>query len=64
MVWAEKCLGLYRTVCTHTLLAVDIASGSAKPLATSNLEGTVAVSPDLRQLAIATTDGIFVKPLP
>jgi hypothetical protein len=64
LVWAEKCLGLYRTVCTHTLLEVDAASGDAKPVATSDSEGTVAVSPDLRQVAIGTADGIFLKPLP
>jgi hypothetical protein len=64
LVWAEKCLGLYRTVCSHTLIAVDIATGEAKPVATARVEGKVAVSADHRQVAIATTDGIFIKPLP
>jgi hypothetical protein len=63
LVWARTCLGLYNTVCSYSLMRVDLTNGTARTVAVSASELPVAVSPDYQSVAIAATNGIYVKSL-
>jgi hypothetical protein len=63
LVWARTCLGLYNTVCSYSLLRVDLTDGTARPVAVAAHEYPVAVSPDNQRIAIASPTGIYVKSL-
>jgi hypothetical protein len=63
LVWARTCLGLYNTVCSYSLLRVDLADGTARTVAVAAREYPVAVAPDNQRIAIATPKGIYVKSL-
>lgn len=62
-VWAEKCLGLFETVCSYTLHRVALPSGTDQILAVMGAPGLVAVSASQNRLAVASRDGIFVRDL-
>ena len=63
LVWARTCLGLYNTVCSYSLMRVDLTAGMARTVAVSANEVPVAVSPDNQSIAIAAPSGIYVKSL-
>lgn len=63
LVWARDCLGLYNTVCSYSLLRVDLTDGTARTVAVGAREYPVAVSPDNQSIAIATPSGIYIKSL-
>jgi len=63
LVWARTCLGLYNTVCSYSLLRVDLTDGTARTVAIAGHEYPVAVSPDNQRIAIASPTGIYVKSL-
>jgi hypothetical protein len=63
LVWARTCLGLYNTVCSYSLIRVDLTDATARTVAVSASELPVAVSPDYRRVAIAASSGIYVKSL-
>jgi hypothetical protein len=63
LVWARTCLGLYNTVCSYSLLRVDLTDGTARTVAVAAHEYPVAVSPDNQRIAIASPTGIYVKSL-
>jgi len=63
LVWARTCLGLYNTVCSYALMRVDLTDATARTVAVSASELPVAVSPDYQSVAIAATNGIYVKSL-
>jgi len=69
LVWARTCLGLYNTVCSYSLIRLDLADGTAREVAVSRnvtvsaTEIPVAVSPDYQRVAIAQPGGIYVKSL-
>jgi hypothetical protein len=63
LVWARTCLGLYNTVCSYSLLRVDLTDGTARTVAVAAREYPVAVSPDNQSIAIATPSGIYIKSL-
>lgn len=62
--WARTCQGLYNTVCTHSLLRIRLASGTAETIAVADQEVPIALSWDNRKLAFAASNGIYVKELP
>jgi hypothetical protein len=63
VVGAQKCLGLWQTVCWHSLLRINVTDGSAQTLATLSSSVPTAISPDGRLVASATSKGIYVKNL-
>ena len=63
LVWARTCLGLYNTVCSYSLIRVDLANATAATVAVAGSEFPVAVSPDNQRIAIAASSGIYVKSL-
>ena len=65
LVWARTCLGLYNTVCSYSLMRVDLTEGTARTVAVSASELPIAVSPDYQSVAIAASGsgGIYVKSL-
>jgi hypothetical protein len=63
LVWARNCLGLYNTVCSYSLLRVDLTDATARTVAVAAHEYPVAVSPDNQRIAIASPTGIYVKSL-
>jgi hypothetical protein len=63
LVWARTCLGLYNTVCSYSLIRVDLTDGSTRVTAVSPTEVPVAVSPDYQRVALAAPGGIYVKSL-
>jgi hypothetical protein len=63
LVWARTCLGLYNTVCSYSLLRVDLTDATARTVAVAAHEYPVAVSPDNQRIAIAGPAGIYVKSL-
>jgi hypothetical protein len=62
--WARTCLGLYNTVCTHSLLRVSLDNATSQVVAVASEEVPVAVSPDNKRVALATAKGIYLKDLP
>jgi len=63
LVWARTCLGLYNTVCSYSLMRVDLTDGTARTVAVSASELPVAVSPDYQHIALAASGGIYIKSL-
>jgi hypothetical protein len=63
--WTRKCLGFYETLCTYQLHRIALPDGADATVAMSaEAPLAFAVSPDQRQLAVGTSSGIFVLPLP
>ncbi len=62
--WVRNCQGLYNTVCSHSLLRVRLSDGTAETIAIADQELPVALSWDGRRLALAASNGIYVKDLP
>ena len=64
LAWTQKkCLGLYNTVCTYSLIRVGLTSGTAQTVATAADKYPVGLSPDGQRIAIAAPSGIYVKNL-
>ena len=63
LVWRRTCLGLYNTVCSYSLMLVDLANTKAAIVAVAASEVPVTVAPDNRRIALATPSGIYVKSL-
>lgn len=62
--WARTCQGLYNTLCTHSLLRIRLADGTAETVAIADQRMPVALSWDNRRVALAAANGIYVKELP
>jgi hypothetical protein len=63
LVWARNCLGLYNTLCSSSLVRVDLEDGTTSTIAVSPIEVPVAVSLDYQSVAIAAPTGIYIKGL-
>jgi hypothetical protein len=64
LVWARKCQGFYEAVCNFQLHRLSLDDAGDTIVATTPDLDAFALSPDHRQVAIGTADGIFVKTLP
>jgi RNA polymerase sigma factor (sigma-70 family) len=63
--WSRKCLGFYETLCTYQLHRITLPEGTDTTLASSaETPLAFAVSPDQHRVAVGTSSGIFVLPLP
>jgi hypothetical protein len=62
--WAQRCLGLYDTVCTYELHRISMAPGTDTVVAVSSVLPPMALSPDGLSVAFATPAGIHVLKLP
>jgi hypothetical protein len=64
VVWVTRCLGLFDTVCSSSLLRINLLDGTVQTVAVSSEPGPVALSWDARRIAFGAPDGIYVKQLP
>jgi hypothetical protein len=64
LVWAKSCLGILDTVCSYNLMKIDLASATAKTVATSTESVPMALSSNGRRLAFGASAGIYVTDLP
>jgi hypothetical protein len=62
--WVRSCLGLYNMVCSYSLVRIRLADGVADTVAVADQELPVALSWDNRRIALAASNGIYVKELP
>jgi hypothetical protein len=63
--WTRKCLGFYETLCTYQLHRITLPEGTDTTVAISaETPLAFAVSPDQHRVAVGTSSGIFVLPLP
>jgi hypothetical protein len=62
--WVRSCLGLYNMVCSYSLVRIHLADGVVETVAVADQELPVALSWDNRRIALAASNGIYVKELP
>jgi hypothetical protein len=63
-VWRKKCGGLFDTVCSSSLLKINLLDATVQAVAESPEIVPIAISADGRKVAFGARDGIYVKDLP
>jgi hypothetical protein len=64
LLWAQRCLGLFETICSFKLHRVTLPGGDDQVVAVADSAASVAISPSGDRIAIAARDGIYVRDLP
>lgn len=63
-VWATNCLGLFNTVCSTSLIRVNLTDATTQSVAVNATILSAALSSDGRRVALSGSDGIYIKDLP
>jgi hypothetical protein len=63
-VWATNCLGLFNTVCSTSLIRVNLIDATVQTLAVTPTILAAAISFDGHRVALSEPGGIYVKDLP
>jgi hypothetical protein len=64
LIWGRKCLGLRETYCFSELHLINGATMNDSIVARAKEPGPVALSPKGDQVAVSTSNGLFLVPLP
>jgi hypothetical protein len=63
-VWLTKCLGMFDTLCSSSLVKINLLDATVQTVAVSSNTSPVALSSNGRRIALAASNGIYVKELP
>jgi|GEM_PF-2385465 len=62
--WATNCLGLFDTICSTSLIRVNLLDATVQTIGANPAILSAAISFDGHRVALSTSDGIYVKDLP
>jgi hypothetical protein len=63
-VWLTKCLGMFDTLCSSSLVKINLVDATVQTVAVSSNTGPVGLSSNGRRIALGASNGIYVKELP